>query len=77
LCSLPALTSPDGLTAAKQKAILALLLLHRDEIVSVDRLKEALWEDSPPTTAATALQATCRSCAGRSTRVSRAAPRCS
>jgi predicted ATPase/DNA-binding SARP family transcriptional activator len=48
--------SPLPLTAAKQKAILALLLLHRDEVVSVDLLKEALWEDSPPTTAATALQ---------------------
>jgi predicted ATPase/DNA-binding SARP family transcriptional activator len=44
------------LTAAKQKTILALLLLHPDEVVSVDRLKEALWEDSPPSTAATALQ---------------------
>jgi predicted ATPase/DNA-binding SARP family transcriptional activator len=44
------------LTAAKQKAILALLLLHRGEIVSVDHLKEALWEGSPPTTATTAIQ---------------------
>jgi predicted ATPase/DNA-binding SARP family transcriptional activator len=44
------------LTAAKQKAILALLLLSRGETVSVDRLKEALWDDSPPTTAGTALQ---------------------
>jgi predicted ATPase/DNA-binding SARP family transcriptional activator len=44
------------LTAAKQKTILALLLLHHGEVVSVDRLKEALWGDSPPTTAATALQ---------------------
>jgi predicted ATPase/DNA-binding SARP family transcriptional activator len=48
--------SPLPLTAAKQKAILALLLLHRDEVVSVDRLKEVLWEDAPPATAGTALQ---------------------
>jgi predicted ATPase/DNA-binding SARP family transcriptional activator len=44
------------LKAAKQKTILALLLLHPGEVVSVDLLKEALWEDSPPTTAGTALQ---------------------
>ena len=44
------------LTAAKQKTILALLLLNHGEVVSVDRLKDALWGDSPPATAATALQ---------------------
>jgi hypothetical protein len=33
------------LKAAKQKTILALLLLHRDEVVSVDRLQEALWQE--------------------------------
>jgi predicted ATPase/DNA-binding SARP family transcriptional activator len=48
--------SPLPLTAAKQKVILALLILHRDEVVSVDHMKEALWEDSPPTSAGTALQ---------------------
>jgi predicted ATPase/DNA-binding SARP family transcriptional activator len=44
------------LRAAKQKTILALLLLHRGEVVSVDRLQEALWGERPPATAATALQ---------------------
>jgi predicted ATPase/DNA-binding SARP family transcriptional activator len=44
------------LKAAKQKTILALLLLHRGEVVSVDLLQEALWGDHPPPTAATALQ---------------------
>jgi predicted ATPase/DNA-binding SARP family transcriptional activator len=44
------------LKAAKQKTILALLLLHRDEVVSVDRLQEALWQERPPATATTALQ---------------------
>ena len=47
---------PLPLTAAKQKAILALLLLHRDEIVSVDLLKEALWEGKPPSGAQNTLQ---------------------
>jgi predicted ATPase/DNA-binding SARP family transcriptional activator len=47
---------PLPLKAAKQKTILALLLLHRDEVVSVDRLQEALWVERPPTTATTALQ---------------------
>jgi predicted ATPase/DNA-binding SARP family transcriptional activator len=44
------------LKAAKQKTILALLLLHRDEVVSVDRMQEALWQERPPATATTALQ---------------------
>jgi predicted ATPase/DNA-binding SARP family transcriptional activator len=44
------------LKAAKQKTVLALLLLHRDEVVSVDRLQEALWPERPPATATTALQ---------------------
>ena len=33
-----------------------MLLLHRDEVVSVDRLQEALWDERPPATATTALQ---------------------
>ena len=42
---------------AKQKTILALLLLHRDgDRLGRRLLKDALWGDSPPTTAATALQ---------------------
>jgi DNA-binding SARP family transcriptional activator len=40
----------------KQRALLAVLLLHRGEVVSVERLIEALWEDDPPETAAKALQ---------------------
>jgi predicted ATPase/DNA-binding SARP family transcriptional activator len=44
------------LTAAKQKSILALLMLHQGEVVSVDRLQEALWDQHPPATAPTALQ---------------------
>ena len=44
------------LTAAKQKTILALLALHRGEVVSVDALLEALWGERPPVSAQTALQ---------------------
>jgi YVTN family beta-propeller protein len=41
----------------KQKALLALLLLHANEIVSADELIEGLWEEHPPPTAAKTLQA--------------------
>ena len=44
------------LGGAKQRALLAVLLLHPNEVVSQDRLIDALWEDSPPDTAQKALQ---------------------
>jgi DNA-binding SARP family transcriptional activator/ABC-type branched-subunit amino acid transport system substrate-binding protein len=52
----------DGETAlhlggAKQRAVLALLLLRPNEVVSTGRLIDELWGDSPPDDAATALQA--------------------
>ena len=40
----------------KQRALLAMLLLHAGEVVSTDRLIDALWEDDPPETAPKALQ---------------------
>jgi DNA-binding SARP family transcriptional activator len=40
----------------KQRALLAMLLLHANEVVSQDRLIEALWEDEPPETGKKALQ---------------------
>jgi len=40
----------------KQRALLALLLLNRDEVVSVDRLFDGLWGESPPPTAAKIVQ---------------------
>jgi DNA-binding SARP family transcriptional activator len=40
----------------KQKAALALLLLHAGEVVSTDRLIDALWGERPPRTATTSLQ---------------------
>ena len=35
---------------AKQRALLAILLLHANEVVSTDRLIDALWEDDAPET---------------------------
>ncbi len=40
----------------KQRALLAVLLLHVGEIVSVDRLIDALWPGEPPRTAAHSIQ---------------------
>ena len=40
----------------KQRALLALLLLQANRVVSSDRLIEALWEEEPPGTAPKALQ---------------------
>jgi predicted ATPase/DNA-binding SARP family transcriptional activator len=44
------------LGGAKQRAVLALLLVHANEPVSPDRLIDALWDERPPATAKTALQ---------------------
>ena len=44
-----------ALGAAKQRALLAILLIHANELVSSDRLIEELWP-TPPRTAANALQ---------------------
>jgi DNA-binding SARP family transcriptional activator len=47
---------PLPLGGQKQRAVLALLLLHAGEVVSTDRLVDALWGERPPRTAATSLQ---------------------
>jgi DNA-binding SARP family transcriptional activator len=47
-------TLPLG--APKQRAILAILLLSANEVVSTDDLMERLWGEQPPETAAKALQ---------------------
>ena len=44
------------LGGAKQRALLALLLLDPNRVVSRDRLIDELWGASPPATAQTALQ---------------------
>lgn len=41
---------------AKPRALLAMLLVHADQVVSRDRLIEDLWEGSPPGSAAATLQ---------------------
>jgi len=40
----------------RQRALLALLLIHRGEVVSSERLIDALWSGSPPASAAKVLQ---------------------
>ena len=35
----------------QQRLVLAMLLVHRNEVVSVDRLVDALWGEQPPTSA--------------------------
>src|SRR4051812_4070024 len=47
---------PVPLGGAKQRALLAVLLLHANQVVSTDRLIEALWGEEAPETAAKALQ---------------------
>jgi DNA-binding SARP family transcriptional activator len=44
------------LGGARQRAVLATLVLHVNEVVGRDRLVEAVWGESPPDTAASALQ---------------------
>jgi DNA-binding SARP family transcriptional activator len=44
------------LGGAKQRTLLAVLLLEANSVVSPDRLIHALWEDEPPHTAPKALQ---------------------
>jgi DNA-binding SARP family transcriptional activator len=54
------LVADDGealvLSGQKQRAVLALLLLSANHVVSTDRLTDALWGENPPRTAATSLQ---------------------
>ena len=41
---------------ARQRAVLAILLLHRGEVVSVDRVVDELWGERPPDTATKTVQ---------------------
>jgi DNA-binding SARP family transcriptional activator len=45
-----------ALGGIKQRSVLALLLLHANEVVSADRLIDALWGASPPLTARKTIQ---------------------
>ena len=42
--------------SAKQRALLAMLLLNANRVVSAGRLVDALWNDTPPETSAKGLQ---------------------
>ena len=44
------------IASGKQRALLAILLLHANEVVSSDRLIEELWGEEPPASAAKSLQ---------------------
>ncbi len=44
------------LPAGRERSLLALLLIHRGEVVSTDRIVDALWGEHPPGTAAKAVQ---------------------
>ncbi len=48
--------APLSLGGAKQRAVLAILLLHRGEVISSERLIDELWGERPPATAAKTLQ---------------------
>jgi DNA-binding winged helix-turn-helix (wHTH) protein len=47
---------PIPVGAAKPSAVLAVLLLHANEVVSVERLIDELWGDAPPPTAMKTVQ---------------------
>ncbi len=47
---------PVGLGGPRQRALLAVLVLHRGEVVSSERLIDQLWGERPPATAAKTLQ---------------------
>src|SRR5215475_14296392 len=48
--------APLALGAAQQRAVLAVLVLHRGEVVSTDRLDNELWGERPPAAAAKTVQ---------------------
>jgi DNA-binding SARP family transcriptional activator len=47
---------PLDLGGRKQRAVLAMLLIEANQVVSSDQLIEALWDETPPETAQKALQ---------------------
>jgi DNA-binding SARP family transcriptional activator len=44
------------IAGSKQRALIAMLLLHANEVVSTDRLIDALWGEAPPGSARNGLQ---------------------
>jgi DNA-binding SARP family transcriptional activator len=47
---------PVAIPGAKERALLAILLLHANEPVTIERLVDQLWGDTPPATARKSLQ---------------------
>src|SRR5918912_638041 len=47
---------PVDVRRRKPRAVLAMLLLHPNQVVSADRLSEGLWGDNAPPTAPNTLQ---------------------
>src|SRR5918912_1049796 len=45
-----------SLGGAKQRALLALLVLHANELVATERIVDELWGDTPPPTATKTVQ---------------------
>ena len=45
-----------ALGGERQRALLALLVLHANEVVSVDRIVDSLWDEDPPDTASNVIQ---------------------
>jgi DNA-binding SARP family transcriptional activator len=45
-----------ALAGSKRRALLALLLVHANETVSIERLIDELWGEDPPATAAKSVQ---------------------
>jgi DNA-binding SARP family transcriptional activator len=48
--------APVAVPGIKERGVLAILLLHANELVSADRLIEQLWRDEPPASARKSLQ---------------------
>src|SRR5262245_12681818 len=48
--------TPIALSGRQQRIVLGLLLLHPNEIVSVDQLIDALWPDGAPASAVKTVQ---------------------
>jgi len=47
---------PVVLTAARRQVVLATMLLEANQVLPVDRLVDAVWEESPPSTARSQIQ---------------------
>src|SRR5215471_9969444 len=47
---------PVSLGGSRARALLALLLLHRNQVVAVDRILDELWAERPPKTGGQAVR---------------------